>query len=210
MKKNFPVGTTILFAVFVIIVVVVIILMGKITPKVPQELIGVLRPVSRPLQPFVFKDQTGEPYTQANLDGKWTFLFFGYTYCPDICPTTLTVLSSLMDDLGVQIDTAGDVQVILVSVDPQRDQPEQLAQYLSYFNQDFIGITAGQDETLALAEQFGAMFFREEGTDSENYLMAHTGSIFLVNPETEFVASFSPPHDHQTIATQFETIRGLN
>ncbi len=210
MKKNFPVGTTILFAVFVIIVVVAIILMGKITPKVPQELIGVLRPVSRPLQPFVFKDQTGEPYTQANLDGKWTFLFFGYTYCPDICPTTLTVLSSLMDDLGVQIGTAGDVQVILVSVDPQRDQPEQLAQYLSYFNQDFIGITAGQDETLALAAQFGAMFFKEEGADSENYLMAHTGSIFLVNPETEFVASFSPPHDHQTIASQFETIRGLN
>jgi len=203
-------GTVILFAILVSIILVVIMVTNRVVPKVPEELIGVLRPVPRPLQPFAFKDQTGELYAQANLEGKWTFLFFGYTYCPDICPTTLTVLSAMIEQLEARFEFTQDVQIVLVSVDPQRDKPELLAKYLSYFDEDFIGITAGNDETLKLANQFGAMFFKEEGSDSENYLIAHTGSIFLVNPEVEFVASFSPPHDKNTIATQFETIRDLN
>lgn len=210
MKKNFPMGTVILFAILVSIILVVTAVMKRVAPEVPEELIGVLRPVPRVLQPFVFKDQTSELYTQENLEGKWTFLFFGYTYCPDICPITLTVLSSMIEQLKAKFEITQDVQVVLVSVDPQRDKPELLAKYLSHFDKDFVGITAGEDETLDLAKQFGATFFREEGADSENYLVAHTGSIFLVNPEVEFIASFSPPHDNVTIATQFETIRGLN
>jgi protein SCO1/2 len=209
MKKNLPVGTIILFAILISVILVVTAVMRKIVPEVPQELVGVLRPAPKPLQPFVFEDQAGEPYTQENLAGKWTFLFFGYTYCPDICPTTLTVLASVTERLEEPLETTQDVQALFVSVDPQRDKPE-LAKYLSYFNEDFIGITAGQEKTRALADQFGAMFFKEQEEDSGNYLMAHTSSIFLVNPDTEFVATFSPPHDNETIVSQFETIRGLN
>ncbi len=209
MKKNLPVGTIILFAILVSVILIVTTVMHKIVPEVPEELVGVLRPAPKLLQPFVFEDQAGKPYTQANLAGKWTFLFFGYTYCPDVCPTTLTVLASVIKRLEEPLETTQDVQAIFVSIDPQRDKLE-LAKYLSYFNEDFIGITAGQDMTRALADQFGAMFFKEQGADSENYLMAHTSSIFLVNPDTEFIATFSPPHDDETIASQFETIRGLN
>ncbi|MDA9982478.1 SCO family protein [Gammaproteobacteria bacterium] len=210
MKKNFPIGTLVLFTIFISVVLVVITVMSNIVPKVPQELAGVLRPAPRPLQPFVFKDQTGKLFTQAELEGKWSFLFFGYTYCPDICPTTLTVLTSMIDSLEIQSASTEDVQVVFVSVDPQRDKPEILEKYLSYFHDDFIGITAGQEETRVFADQFGAMFFKEQNMGPDNYLMAHTSSIFLVGPGVEVVASFSPPHDPGTIASQFQAIRGLD
>lgn len=209
MKKNFPIGTLVLFAILVCVVLVAITVMNNIVPKIPQELAGVLRPAPRPLQPFVFKEQTGKLYTQADLEGKWTFLFFGYTYCPDICPTTLTVLSSLTGHLQSQPESSKDVQVVFVSVDPQRDKPELLDKYLSYFHDDFIGITAGQEKTRVFADQFGAMFFKEQEMGPDNYLMAHASSIYLVGPGVEIVASFSPPHDPGTIASQFQAIRGL-
>ncbi len=209
MKKNFPIGTLVLFAILVCVVLVAITVMNNIVPKIPQELAGVLRPAPRPLQPFVFKEQTGKLYTQADLEGKWTFLFFGYTYCPDICPTTLTVLSSLTGHLQSQPESSKDVQVVFVSVDPQRDKPELLDKYLSYFHDDFIGITAGQEKTRVFADQFGAMFFKEQEMGPDNYLMAHASSIYLVSPGVEIVASFSPPHDPGTIASQFQAIRGL-
>lgn len=209
MKRNFPIGTLVLFAILVSVVLIAITVMNNIVPKIPQELTGVLRPAPRPLQPFVFKEQTGKLYTQADLEGKWTFLFFGYTYCPDICPTTLTVLSSLTKHLRSQPESSKDVQVVFVSVDPQRDKPEILEKYLSYFHNDFIGITAGQEKTRAFADQFGAMFFKEQDTGPDNYLMAHASSIYLVSPRVEIVASFSPPHDPGTIASQFQAIRDL-
>ena len=209
MKRNFPIGTLVLFAILVCVVLVAITVMNNIVPKIPQELAGVLHPAPRPLQPFVFKEQTGKLYTQADLVGKWTFLFFGYTYCPDICPTTLTVLSSLTGHLQSQPESSKDVQVVFVSVDPQRDKPELLDKYLSYFHDDFIGITAGQEKTRVFADQFGAMFFKEQELGPDNYLMAHASSIYLVGPGVEIVASFSPPHDPGTIASQFQAIRGL-
>lgn len=209
MKKNFPIGTVVLFTISVFIVVVVILVAGRILPKTPEELAGVLRPVPRPVQPFAFKDQTGRLFTQADLDGKWSFLFFGYTYCPDICPTTLSVLTSLLKHLESLPGSINDVQVIFVSIDPQRDKTDVLAKYLSHFRDDFIGITAGPEKTRSLAGQFGAMYFKEQELDENNYLMAHASSIFLVSPKTDIVASFSPPHDHETIASQFQAIKNL-
>ena len=209
MKRNFPIGTLVLFAIFVSVVLVVITVMSNIVPKVPQELVGVLRPAPRPLQPFVFKDQSGQLLTQENLEGKWTFLFFGYTFCPDICPTTLTVLTSMIDSLEIQSSSVEDVQVVFVSVDPQRDKPEVLEKYLSYFHDDFIGITAEQEKTRVFADQFGAMFFKEQNMGPDNYLMAHASSIYLVGPGIEIVASFSPPHDPGTISSQFQAIRNI-
>ena len=209
MKKTFPIGTVVLFVALLSVVLIVIGLVSSFAPKIPQELTGVLRPAPRPLQPFIFKDQAGKLYTLADLEGKWTLLFFGYTYCPDVCPTTLNVLTSVSEQLKASPGSNKDVQVVFVSVDPQRDKPKVFAKYLSYFQDDFIGITAGQDKIRAFADQFGAMFFKEQEVDPGNYLMAHTSSIFLVNSVAEIVASFSPPHEPDTIASQYLAIRGL-
>jgi len=209
MKTNFPIGTLVLFAILVSVAILVITFISKNSPQAPSELAAVLRPAPKLLQAFTFMDQKGKPYTQVNLQGKWTLLFFGYTHCPDICPTTLIVLASLKKQLETQLNSAKGVQVVFVSVDPQRDKPVILAKYLSYFHKDFIGITAGQGKTRAFAGQFGAMYFKEKQTNSDNYLMAHASSIYLINPGTELVASFSPPHDHNTIASQILAIRNL-
>ncbi|MFC1664211.1 SCO family protein [Pseudomonadota bacterium] len=209
MKKNFPIGTVVLFGSLVLLAGIVIAVLSKTTAQIPQELAAVLRPVPRAIQAFEFIDQTGKPYTQEDLSGKWTFVFFGYTYCPDICPTTLSVLTSLTKHLQGQIKSTNDPQTLLISVDPQRDKPELLKKYLAFFHKDFVGITAADDKTLALARQFGAMYFKEEKGDPKNYLVAHASSIYLVNPRGEMVASFSPPHDYKTIASQFRAILKL-
>ncbi len=209
LKKYFPIGTITLFGILVCLVIAASVLVNRLIPDIPNDLAGVLRPAPRALQPIAFKDHKGRLYTLAELEGKWTFLFFGYTYCPDICPTTLTLLTSLVDQLGQEPGVAEEIQVVFVSVDPQRDKPETLARYLAYFNDEFVGITADETKTRAFADQFGALFFKERETDPENYLMAHASSIYLIGPNAEIIASFSPPHDHNTIASQFRIIRKL-
>lgn len=209
MKNNFPIGTVVLFLTLIAAVAVVSIAVKGLAPRVPDELAAVMRPAPRALAPIAFKDQTGKLYTLAELEGKWTFLFFGYTYCPDICPTTLSMLSSMLKQLEKDADASEDVQVLFVTVDPHRDKPEAIAAYLAHFHDEFTGIIADEAKTRALADQFGAMFFKEQVKDADNYLMAHASSIYLVGPGADIVASFSPPHDPATIASQFIKIRKL-
>jgi protein SCO1/2 len=156
---------------------------------------------------MAFKDHTGRLYTLAELEGKWTFLFFGYTYCPDICPTTLSMMASVASNLEKEV--AGGVQILFVSIDPGRDSPEILGRYLAHFHEDFTGITADEPKTRRFADQFGAMFLRDREGSADNYLMAHASSIYLVDPRANFIAAFSPPHDPATITSQFRQIRRL-
>lgn len=209
MKKNFPIGTVVLFVTLIAAVAAVSMAVRVLAPQVPDELAAVMRPAPRALTPIAFKDQTGKLYTLADLEGKWTFLFFGYTYCPDICPTTLSMLSSMLSQLEKDPAQAEDVQVLFVSIDPHRDKPDTMASYLAHFHGEFNGIIADEPRTRALADQFGAMFFKERVEDEDNYLMAHASSIYLVGPGAEFIAAFSPPHDPATIASQFKKIREL-
>lgn len=209
MNKNFPIGTVAVFVIFLLTILIVTNFVTRKAQNVPQELTAVLRPAPKSLQAFSFTDHSGKLYTQENLRGKWTFLFFGYTYCPDVCPATLNVLASLSKHLSSESDLGKDAQVVFVSIDPQRDKPEVMAKYLGFFSKDFIGISAEPDKTQGLASQFGAMFFRQKGSDPNNYLMAHASSIYLVNPRAELIASFSPPHNHKLIASQFQAIRDL-
>lgn len=206
MKKHFPIGTLTLFLAFISIVALVMVLLSTHTSKNTAELSGVLRASAAPLRPFGLHDQYGKDFTLSNLEGRWTLLFFGYTFCPDICPTTLSLMGSLVDELRAETQPSQDLQVVFVTVDPQRDTPETLAAYLSYFRDDFVGITGEQNEILGFAGQFGAMFFKQEPADSKNYLMNHVSSIFLISPDTELIASFSPPHRRETIFSQFRAI----
>ncbi len=205
-NKKFPIGTIVIFSFFILVMVVTYVLTKP--PERPAELEGVLRPDFQVLQPFKLTDQNNAVFDEKRLLGKWSFIFFGYTSCPDVCPATLHILSSIYRQLADEKDQAADdMQVIFISVDPKRDTPEKLAKYVSYFNKDFIGVTADKAEIDKLARQFGAGYIIEEKTAAGDYDVAHTSAIFLVDPYGRLVANFSQPHQATTIITQYKKIQ---
>ncbi len=206
-KRKLPVGTLILLAVWVTATALIVAYLLPAKPKVSPDLQGVVRPFTTTITPFELVKQAEQPFTLRQLKGQWTFLFFGYTYCPDICPGTMTVLSRLKHRLRSTPDGGSRENVVFISVDPERDTPAVLSAYLSYFGDDFVGATGPEKDLAPFAKQFGAMYSRELSGTSGSYLMSHTSSIFLLSPKAEWVATFSPPHDAETIATQYAEIR---
>ena len=205
-NNKFPKGTLFLFGLFLLVMLATYMLTRPAAP--PVELQGVLRPEFRLLSPFKLTDHDNAVFDQERLKGKWTFVFFGYTSCPDICPATLYVLNSvqglLEDETG---EVPADMQVVFISVDPQRDTIDTLAAYVAHFNKKFIGATAGKTEIDKLSRQFGAGYILEAETAPGQYLVAHTSAIFLVDPFGRLVASFSQPHSPATITSQYQKIQ---
>ncbi len=151
----------------------------------------------RPIPPFSLTG-AGGPFTNAQLAGQWTYIFFGYTHCPDVCPTAL----SLMREIKAQLKAASGPmpQVVFVSIDPKRDTPGLLGQYVPAFDPAFIGVT-GSDEALApLIKHFGIYFKRHEEDSALNYTVDHSAGIYLVDPRGHLKALYMPPQDAQTMA----------
>jgi protein SCO1/2 len=132
---------------------------------------------------FQLVDQDGKPVDQRMLKGKWSAVFFGFTYCPDICPTTLQTLGTAVDQLGPK---GKDLQIILISVDPERDTPPKLKAYLASpgFPKGIIGLTGTPDQVKGAAKAYRA-YFEKDGT-GEAYLVNHTSLIYLMNPDGQF------------------------
>ncbi len=205
-KKTVCLGGILVFSIFILIGVVLLTKSnssGFVTSESPPELLGVIRPEPKMLEPFVFSDQFGRVFRKDNVMDKWTFMFFGYTQCPDVCPMTLSVLSQVYD----RIDGADDAQVLFVSVDPDRDTPKVLKEYVGFFNDKFIALTGEKDNIDGFVEQIGAGYLLEEESSPGEYLVNHTSAIFLVDPRGRLVAAFSQPHDANTILEQFKNIR---
>ena len=131
-------------------------------------------------------------------------MFFGYTHCPDICPTTLAMLRKVEHDLAGHTSTPR--QHVLVSVDPARDTLDHLARYVSAFGPPFVGVTGSDGELSKLARQVGAVYLRGEPDDDGSYLVDHTASIMLIDPRGRLVALFGMPHDPALIGTRFVEI----
>jgi len=142
---------------------------------------------SRALTNFQLVDQAGNPFTNQKLRGKWSFVFFGYTSCPDVCPTTLQNLSFIYEQLQ-EIDE--NSQVLLVSVDPQRDSQSKLAQYIAYFNEDFLALRAEHDKLYPFARSLGLMYAISDTNNSESYQVDHSASLALINPDAKIAAIF--------------------
>ena len=147
----------------------------------PPELHGVVLQSSDKATDFTLTASTGEPMSLSDLEGKHVLLFFGYTFCPDVCPTTLADMSKMAVTLGDK--KMEDVQVVFVSVDPERDTPERLGQYLSFFDPRFLGMTGTLDEVITAGTQFGVFFERHEGTAATGYLIDHTSTVTLIGPD---------------------------
>lgn len=158
-------------------------------PEPLQLSSGQLYPEPKPLAPFALIDQHGQPFTNDRLIGKWTFVFFGYTTCPDICPTTLSVFAQFLKQLPVELKA--DTQVVFATVDPARDTVNQLQQYLSFFHPDLIGLTGLPLATDAFARDMGVAYAMV-AQDGGGYLVDHSVRIFLVSANGERLALFSP------------------
>lgn len=129
-----------------------------------------------------------QPIANAALEGQWTLLFTGYTYCPDICPTTMSDLRRALPELQDHTDVP--VKVWLISVDPKRDSLQRLNEYTGYFGSDFVGIRAEHPQLFPFVRDLGLMYSVPE-EDEENYLVNHSAAIILVNPQGNRTAIFN-------------------
>jgi protein SCO1/2 len=180
-------------------------------------------PVVRPpedIEDYLFwqaKDLTGFKLMGANsktfglddLKGKWSFVFFGYTHCPDVCPLTLGTMGKAFKLLEGSPAVYQEIQGIFISVDPQRDTPESLKEYVSYFNNKFLGVTGDTAQLDALTRQMSALYtiHAKDPKKSDTYLVSHNSTIFLVDPQGRLYGRFSPPQVPEEIAGVFLKIR---
>lgn len=150
-------------------------------------------PLARKLSDFVISKHTGVDFTNADLEGKWTLAFVGYTYCPDICPVTLAALNKIYPQLKA-IEGANPLQIWFLSVDPKRDTVARLNEYVNYFNSDFVATTGPHEQLFPLVRSMGMMYSMSESTDNPNYLVDHSASIVVINPDGNVVGRFKPKH----------------
>ncbi len=141
---------------------------------------------------FTLTASTGEQLSLSDLRGQVVLMYFGYTFCPDACPTTLNELKKVPAALG---DRADEVQVVMVTVDPQRDTPEVLREYLAHFDPSFLGLTGTEEEVLAAATPLGIYFSAHEGSAASGYLVDHTTSVLAIDKEgyLRLLYSFETP-----------------
>jgi len=168
-----------------------------------------LFPDPKPLTAFALTDHKNRVFDLAALKGKWSFLFFGFTHCPDICPTTLAILARARDNIAKSKVGAEDVQFVFISVDPNRDTAGKLGQYVAYFDTTFLGVTGNDAQIGNLARQLGAPYQVEFKLGMENYPVYHTTTVFLVDPRARYHAMFTPPLDAETISRRFKVLREL-
>ncbi|HEY7776402.1 MAG TPA: SCO family protein, partial [Kineobactrum sp.] len=160
----------------------------------------------RDMGDFRLTDHHGEVFDPARLEGQWTLIFFGFTYCPDICPTTMAFLNNFIQQLeGTE---AADTQVVMVSVDPARDSVEQLAGYVPFFNPEFIGVTGEFLDIHRFATALNTPFRKVPGQGTD-YLIDHSANVVLVNPRGDYHAFFKPPLDLAKMKVTYRSIRVL-
>lgn len=176
-------------------------------PKIQLENATALFGQTRPLAPFTLMDQDGQPFGNERLQGRWSFFFFGYTHCPDVCPTTLVSLNEAMNKIATT-ENAKAPQVIFISVDPDRDDTDRLKGYVEYFNPDFLGLTGTPAAINVLTSTLGILHIKTPNpNDPQNYLVDHTATVLLINPKGELLALFGAPHHADKIAADFNRLR---
>jgi protein SCO1 len=159
---------------------------------------------ARPLPDFSLVDQTGAPFDKNRLRGHWSLVFFGFTHCPDVCPTTLAMLAQVEKKIAAAPPAVAP-QIILVSVDPERDKPEQLAQYVKFFSPTFTGVTGPVAAIDDFTRVLGIPVARTPLPNGD-YTVDHSAAILLFDPEAALHALFSGPHSADAIAADYRRI----
>ena len=160
------------------------------TPAEPHS--ALVLPAPNPLPEFNLVDQHGNPADRSVFEGQWDLVFFGFTHCPDICPTTLQVLSTARAALEDQGQSPLP-RIVLVSVDPERDTPEIMGKYVDYFGDGNLGITGSLEEIRKLTTGLGIYFEKQPG-DGDDYVVDHSAAVLVIDPDGGFHALFGGPH----------------
>jgi len=153
--------------------------------------------------PFTLVDQTGAPVTEAALKGHPSALFFGYTYCPDVCPTTLADITLWLEQLGADADK---LKVYFITVDPERDTQEQMAAYLGAFDPRIVGLTGDRAAIDRMLEAY-RVYSRKVGED-EYYTMDHTASVYLLDSDAQFVGTVDYQEKLETVMEKLRRLVG--
>jgi protein SCO1/2 len=160
----------------------------------------------RPLPAFSL-DRLGAPMTGTDLQGHWSFVFFGYTNCPDACPETLGILNHVQESLQAQ--GVEPPRIVFVSLDAQRDTPQLLHDYLAAFGAGTLGATGSDSQLHDLVSFFGVSYERKPGADKSTYTLDHTTNFFLITPDGRWLASFAPADDPDAVLQDTLTLLGL-
>ena len=185
-------------SIFIAIVAVFAIGMGtwlsyQLVVPPPEPRVATVLPATAALPEFSLVDQRGDAVTRDTFRGQWDLVFFGFTNCPDICPLTMQVLATALNQLA-ESDHAALPRIVLVSVDPERDSPELLQTYVASFGDNILGVTGDLAELQKLTKSLG-IYFAKSFADDGNYTMDHSAVVLLINPDGALRALFSAPHD---------------
>ena len=161
-------------------------------------------PTAREIPAFELNRADGGKLTNADFKGAWTLMFFGYTHCPDVCPTTLVTLQQVEKQLAKE-PAAAPVNVVFVSVDPERDTPKARADYVGYFSKRFVAATAENAPLQSLASSVGVVFLKSPQPGGD-YTMDHSASLLAIDPQGRLHALFRPPLDAAAIAADLRTL----
>ncbi len=167
----------------------------------PQAEHGTIFPSPRALPSLGLTDHDGHPLGADSLAGKWTLVFFGFTNCPDICPTTLATLAQFKRHLA-DLPAGEQPGVLLVSVDPERDDPQRLKAYVQFFDPSFVGATGSPQAVADAAAAFGVPYAKVALPEG-GYTMDHGSGVFVVGPTGGIVAYLSGPHDPAVMARDY-------
>ena len=169
--------------------------------KSPEYSTVLTKPIK--LDEFMLTADDDSVFSNQSLEDKWSLLFFGYTHCPDVCPLTLHQLAQANKELADKLDSTPDI--IMVSVDPDRDTSEILQKYVRSFGENVSGVTGKNEELDKLTSQLG-IFYNANKHEGENYSVNHSAAVILINKNAEFHAVFSAPHSIENFVSDLPLI----
>ncbi|MHB1205799.1 MAG: SCO family protein [Rhodospirillaceae bacterium] len=153
---------------------------------------------------FTLTDAEGREVSLATFQGKWALLFFGYTNCPDVCPTTLLNIANTLKAMGPAADT---LQPVFVTIDPERDTPAVLKDYLANFDPRIVGLTGTAGQIAAMAKSY-QVFYRKQPLDGGGYMMDHSSALELISPTGLYMRAFRPDDDPEDFAEELRAAMG--
>ena len=172
-------------------------------PRAIQIRSGTLLQEPRPVINFSLAGDDGKPFTRADLAGRWNVIYVGYTHCPDVCPTTLAQLKQVEKGLGAD---AAKVRFIFLSIDPDRDTPQVLAQYVHYFSPDFRAVTGPTSQLDALGANLSFVYEKVPGQTPQSYLMDHSSALILINPQLQLAGFLTPPFKTEDLVADLKQL----
>ena len=206
-KRRRGIRNTVVILLLVVVALLGLIVHRVMTPRTltPAELraFNVIEfDTPRQFSDFALLDQNGETFSKAQLQGKWSLIYFGFTHCPDLCPTTLLQLSHLLPQLPDA--AAKKTQVILVTLDPARDTPQVLAPYISAFDKDFIAVTGDFLSIRKFANEVNVAFAKV--MQGDDYTIDHSSNVVIINPRGDYQGFIKPPFDSDKLTLALPSV----